>query len=170
MTVKKLTLTAFMLTLAIVLSFFESLMPALPFMPPGVKLGLSNIVTMYALFTIDRKTAFTLNVLKSVFVFTQRGVIAAALSLTGGIVSLVVIILLDLVLGKHISYLALSVAGAVFHNLGQFACVVLIFDDSAVLWYIPLLIVSGVVMGSVTGTLLNVVMPRLGTLKGESDA
>ena len=170
MSVKKLTFTAFLLTLAITLSFMESLFPTLPFMPPGVKLGLSNIVTMYTLFTVDKPSAFMLNTLKSVFVFTQRGAIAAALSFTGGIVSLGVMILLHKILKDRISYLSLSAAGAVFHNLGQFVCIVLLFDDKAVLWYIPVLIVSGVIMGCVTGTVVNTVMPRLGLIKGEENA
>ena len=161
MSVQKLTRTALMLALIIVLSILENMLPPLPALPPGVHLGLSNIVTMYALFTIDKKTAVTLNFLKSVFVFMTRAAIAGALSLMGGMLSILAVILLDRLIGKKVSYTALSVAGAVFHNIGQLTGVIIILDNPAALGYLPVLIVSGVIMGSVTGTVLNVVMPRL---------
>lgn len=165
MTVQKLTRSAFLLALVIVLSFLESMLPPLVSFAPGIRLGLGNIVTMYALFTIDKKTAFMLNILKSCFVFATRGAIAAALSLTGGILSLVVIILLGAVLKQRSSYIALSVSGAVFHNVGQLAAISVLMNNAAAFFYLPVLIIAGVVMGSVTGTVLNVVMPGLKNLK-----
>ena len=154
-----------MLALVIVLSFLESMLPPLVSFAPGIRLGLGNIVTMYALFTIDKKTAFLLNILKSVFVFATRGAIAAALSLTGGILSLIVIIVLDTLLKQRISYLALSVSGAVFHNVGQLAAISLLMNNKAAFFYLPVLIAAGVAMGSITGTILNVVMPRIKEIK-----
>lgn len=156
-----LTRTALMLALITVLSVLENMLPPLPALPPGVHLGLSNIVTMYALFTIGKKTAVTLNTLKALFVFATRGAIAGALSFMGGMLSVFVIIALNALVGKKVSYTALSVAGAVFHNIGQLIGIAFILDNPAVVGYLPVLIVSGVVMGSVTGTILNVVMPRL---------
>ncbi|MBQ8941063.1 MAG: Gx transporter family protein [Firmicutes bacterium] len=164
MKVNKLTRTALMLSLIIVLSALENMLPPLPALPPGVHLGLSNIVTMYALFTTGKKTAVLLNVLKSVFVFITRGAIAGALSLSGGMLSILIIIALKAALADKISFAALSVAGAVFHNAGQLAAITVILDNFAAVYYLPVLIVSGVVMGSVTGTVLNVVMPRLGMI------
>ena len=155
-----------MLSLIIVLSVLENMLPPIPALPPGVHLGLSNIVTMYALFTIGKKTAVLLNVLKSVFVFVTRGAIAGALSLSGGMLSIFVIIALGAFLGAKISFAALSVAGAVFHNVGQLAAITVVLDNFAAVYYLPVLIVSGVVMGSVTGTVLNVVMPRLQKIDG----
>lgn len=166
MSVKKLTRTALMLSLIIVLSVLENMMPPLPALPPGVHLGLSNIVTMYALFVLGKKTAVLLNVLKSAFVFITRGAIAGALSLSGGLLSIFVIILISRILSDKISYAALSVSGAVFHNIGQLIGIIVFLDNPAVVYYLPVLIVSGVVMGSVTGTILNVVMPRLRQLDG----
>ena len=169
MRVRVLTRTALMLALIIVLSVLENMLPPLPALPPGVHLGLSNIVTMYALFTIDKKTAVTLNALKSVFVFLTRAVIAGILSFMGGMLSIFVIIALNAVIGKRVSYTALSVSGAVFHNVGQLIGIIFILDNPAALGYLPVLIVSGVIMGSVTGTVLNVVMPRLKTIETKNE-
>ncbi len=166
MTTKKLTRTAFMLALIIVLSVFESTLPPIVASVPGIRMGLGNIVTMYALFTIDKKTAFTLNILKSVSVLVTRGVTAAILSFFGGMLSLAVIILLHFILKNSVSYMALSVSGAVFHNVGQLTAISLIFDNFAAFCYLPVLIAAGVVMGCVTGTVLNVVMPRLDSIGG----
>ena len=157
-----------MLALIIVLSILENMLPPLPALPPGVHLGLSNIVTMYALFTIGKKTAVTLNALKSVFVFLTRAVIAGTLSFMGGMLSIFVIMLLNALIGKKTSYTALSVAGAVFHNIGQLIGIIFILNNPAAAGYLPVLIVSGVIMGSVTGTVLNVVMPRLETIEQTS--
>ena len=165
MTVKRLTRSAFLLALIMVLSFLESMLPPVVSFAPGIRLGLGNIVTMYALFTIDKKTAFLLNILKSVFVFITRGATAAALSLTGGILSLIVIIVLSMLLKERVSYLSLSILGAVFHNIGQLAAISVLMNNKAAFFYLPVLIVAGTVMGSITGTVLNVVMPGLDRIK-----
>jgi len=165
MTVKRLTRSAFLLALIMVLSFLESMLPPVVSFAPGIRLGLGNIVTMYALFTIDKKTAFLLNILKSVFVFITRGATAAALSLTGGILSLIAIIVIGMLLKERVSYLSLSILGAVFHNIGQLAAISVLMNNKAAFFYLPVLIVAGTVMGSITGTVLNVVMPRLDRIK-----
>ena len=66
--VKRLALMGLLFALAMALSFLESLLPALPMLPPGIRLGLSNIVTMYALFALGPVSGYTIAVLKSLFV------------------------------------------------------------------------------------------------------
>ncbi len=79
--------------LSIVLSFAESaLIPPLPV--PGLKIGLSNIVTMYCLFCMGRREAYMIAVLKSMFVLFTRGAVGAAMSLAGGLASVTVMLLL----------------------------------------------------------------------------
>lgn len=148
-----------LLCLAWVLSFVEGLIPALPSMPPGIKLGLSNIVTIYCLFFINAKSALFISILKSVFVFLTRGPIAGLLSLAGGVFS--VIVMATLKRYKSFSYLLLSIFGAVSHNIGQIAVSALLFKTASIFYYLPLLIVSGVAMGTVTATLMKVLLPAL---------
>lgn len=159
-----LVLTGLMLAVAIVLSVVENMLPPLPIPVPGVKFGLSNIAVMYALFFLGKKQAFTIALLKSVFVFATRGMIASLLSLAGGVLSLVVMITLLAIFEKRISYLVTSLFGAVAHNLGQFLVITLLYTDLAILGYLPLLMVSGILAGIATATLLKFVLPAFKSL------
>lgn len=156
---KYITLMGFMLTLIIVLSILEGFIPALPYLPPGVKLGLSNIVTMYALFFMGKRYAFTLALIKSLFICILRGATAGVLSFCGGILSISVIILLIALFNKKISYLILSISGAIFHNVGQLIAVSILLNSNYVFYYFPFLLVAGIIMGFITGTILKTVMP-----------
>lgn len=98
--------------LAMALSFLESLLPALPMLPPGIRLGLSNIVTMYALFVLGPVSGYTIAVLKSLFVLLTRGAVAAAMSASGGIASVTVMLLLSLLPGIRRQYLRSAFSAA----------------------------------------------------------
>ena len=129
--VKRLALMGLLFALAMALSFLESLLPALPMLPPGIRLGLSNIVTMYALFALGPVSGYTIAVLKSLFVLLTRGAVAAAMSASGGIASVTVMLLLSLLPGIRRQYLLLSVFGGAAHNVGpvhhqQSICLVLL--------------------------------------------
>jgi heptaprenyl diphosphate synthase len=156
----RLVLTGLLFAAAIVLSMVEDALQ-LPVPAPGVKFGLSNIVVMYALFFLGKKEAYLVAVLKSMFVFITRGLIASVLSLSGGILSITVMILLMVVFKDKISYLIISIAGSVFHNLGQLIAVSLIYTNLLLIVYLPILLVSGVIAGIATSTLLRVFIPAL---------
>ena len=164
MKTKTLTRTALLFSLSIVMAYLEHLIPPLPFAPPGVKLGLSNIITMYTLFFIGIPQAFLVAVLKAAFVFLTRGTIAAALSMLGGLASVSIMSLLSLPgrkdESKKLSFLFLSISGAIFHNLGQLVGVYLMISHSF-LAYVPVLILSGILMGLITGSLLYLLLPAL---------
>ncbi len=156
---KYITYMAMLLTLTIVLSIFESMLPSFTAIP-GVKLGLANIVVMFTLFFIGRKYAFALNIAKGIFVLITRGAVAGILSLCGGMLSILVIIFLHSIFKERISYLLLSISGAIAHNIGQIMAVSVMLNAYAYM-YLPVLIVSGVVMGSITGILLKTLLPVL---------
>lgn len=156
---KKLVLTALLFAVALVLSVVENSFSPVTFIAPGVKLGLSNIAVMYALFFLEGKQAFTIAVLKALFVFITRGPIAGLLSLSGGILSLVVMILLLLIFKDKISYLILSIFGSVTHNVGQFIVISLIYTNMYLWVYLPVLLVAGVIAGIATSTLLRFILP-----------
>lgn len=156
-----ITYMAMFLALIAVLSIFESMLPPFPMLPPGVKIGLANVVTMFALFFVGKKEAFTLNIAKAVFVGVTRGFAAGVLSFSGGILSILVLILLFSVFKEKISYLALSICGAIAHNIGQLAAVSVMMDNYYTLYYVPVLLISGIIMGSITGVLLKTLLPVL---------
>lgn len=155
----KLVLTSLFFAIAIILSIIENSLPPLPIAVPGVKFGLSNIAVMYVLFFIGKESAYTVAVLKAVFVFSTRGWIASVLSLTGGILSLTIMILLMALFREKISYLILSIAGAVFHNIGQLIAVSIVYTNLYLMYFMPVLLVTGVLAGVVTSVLLNVIRP-----------
>ena len=88
-TAKEAALMGMLFAMAMALSFAESLLPVLPMLPPGFKLGLSNIVTMYTLFMLGTKRGFAIAVMKSLFVLLTRAPVAAFMSLCGGLLSVV---------------------------------------------------------------------------------
>lgn len=150
--------------LSVILSFIEGLIPT-SFLPPGVKLGLSNILTMYCIFFLGAKRAFALATLKSLFVFLTRGFTASMMSLAGGLFSVLVILLLSKIKKAKLSYLILSVIGAISHNIAQMFMITLIFKNAFTIWYLPILLISGVIMGVITGFILKAVLPALSKLK-----
>ena len=150
---------AIMLSIAAVLTALEHALPPLPFLPPGISLGLSNIVVMYCVFFVGSTRAAALNIFKALFVLLTRGSTAGLLSLCGGLLSVGIIILLVILFKTKVSYAAVSVAGAIAHNIGQYAAVSLITAPAYIIYYLPILIISGVAMGLTTGTLLKTVLP-----------
>ena len=162
--VKSLALMGLMFAAAMALSFLESLLPALPMLPPGIRLGLSNIVTMYVLFVLGPGKGYVIAVLKSFFVFLTRGAVAFAMSLAGGIVSVTVMLLLSLVPQLKKQYLLLSIFGGVAHNCGQLVMARFVIGNRYVWGYLPILVVAGVLMGAVTGLVLKVVLPHINRL------
>jgi len=160
MKTKKIALIGLLLAIIAVLSAIEHiLLPPLPFLPPNMKLGLSNIIVMYCVFFIGSAQAVTLNIAKSAFVLLMRGPIAATLSFCGGILSVCIIILLIKIFKERVSYISVSVAGAIAHNTGQFAAVSVIINSPYIIYYLPALLISGVILGTVTGLLLRIIMP-----------
>lgn len=158
---KRLTQLGILFAMALVLSLLESLLPAIPSLPSGAKLGLSNVVTMYALFVMGNGEGLAIALLKSLFVLFTRGPIAMAMSLAGGILSVLVMILLRRIERIGREYLLLSIFGAVAHNIGQLVMSVFFVGTTKIFYYAPILVLCGIVMGVTTGLILKVIMPHL---------
>jgi len=156
---KRIAVLGMMLAIIAALSALEHMLPPLPFLPPQVRPGLSNVVTMYTLFFLGTGPALLLTVLKSLFVLLMRGAVAGFLSLCGGLLSVGVILALAAVSKRRLSYLLLSVGGALAHNAGQLLAASLVLKTGLVFTYFPVLAVAGILMGSITGALLRAVMP-----------
>ncbi len=161
----QLVLTALLFAVAIVLAIVETMLPSLPIPVPGVKFGLSNVAVMYALFFVGWKRAYGIAVLKGFFVFVTRGAIGSLLSLIGGILSVSVMILLLILFRKKITYVILSIFGAVFHNLGQFIGIMVLYTGMSIWAYLPVLIIAGIVAGIFTAMLLRFVLPAFARLE-----
>lgn len=158
---QKIALTGVLAAQALALSFLENLLPALPFLPPGVKLGLSNIVTMFCAGSLGFTTAFCVTVIKSLFVFLTRGATAFFMSLGGGLLSTLAMCLMIKFVKNKSGYVGVAVVSSVCHNFGQLAVSIIITKTTAMLSYAPVLLLSAVIMGFITGTVLKLVMPLL---------
>ncbi len=161
---KSLVLTGLLFAVAIVVAVLEGMLPPIPVPVPGVKLGLSNIVVMYTVFFLGAKQAYGISVLKSFFVLITRGAIAGALSLSGGLLSISIMLIVIYLTKKKASYAITSISGAISHNIGQFIVISLIYTGTNVWFYFPLLIVAGVVTGLLTAGILRIVLPALNKL------
>ena len=157
---RQVALGGMLFALAIVLGVVEGLIAPALGLPPGIKPGLANIVVMYALFFLGKRQALLLVLLKAMFAMLTRGASAGALSLSGGLLSLAVMCLV-LFLDKRPSFLILSIAGAVCHNLGQLLMASLWLQTAFSLAYAPVLIISGIGMGALTAVSLRVLLPAL---------
>ena len=160
--VRQTVLMGLMFALAMVLSYVESMI-TVPGLPPGVKLGLSNIVTMYCVFFLGWKQAYTLAVLKGFFALLTRGFTAACMSPAGGLVSVMLLLILPKKL--NLSYTLISVLGSLGHNFGQLLMASVIMKSGFVIYYLPIMAVSGVGMGVATGVLLRVMLPYMNKLQ-----
>ena len=150
--------------LALVLSTIEMMLPPLPLLPPGAKLGLSNIVTMYAAGAVGLWPALCIAVIKGLFSGITRGFTAMLMSLSGGILSTFAMWLLLHLKRRPFGLVGLGVAGALSHNAAQLLVAALL-TTPAVIYYIPWLIIFGVLSGILTGLVLRIIMPLLDRFK-----
>lgn len=160
---RQVALSGLLFALTMAFSFLEGLIP-LPGLLPGMKLGLANIVIMYALFFMGVGQAFTLDLLKALFVFLVSGPTAGFLSLCGGLASLAVMWVLYYVLPHRPTWFILSVCGALGHNAGQLVGASFILSSALSLYYAPIMLVLGLVMGAVTSVTLRAILPAMGRL------
>ena len=160
---KKLTLCGMLTALAIVLSLAERLFPLDAIVPvPGVKLGLANVVTLFALTRLSVRDAVAILLCRVALSSLLMGSVTAFLfSLFGGLLALAVMGLLLCAEGKFCSVLGVSVAGAAAHNIGQIIAAVTWMKTGAVIAYLPLLLVMSVPLGLVTGLTAAVVLSHL---------
>ena len=141
-----------LLALSAGISSAESLLP----LPLGVKPGFSNLPVMYSMAEQGAKYGFAICILKSVFVLLTRGVAAFFMSLSGGTLSYIIMLLLYR--KTEASLMLISIAGALAHNAGQLCAASAIMKTAAVFGYSPVMIISGCIAGAVTGAVLKLLL------------
>ena len=155
---RELARCALLTALALALSWLESLVP-LPGAPPGVKLGLGNLAVMFALYRLGPRQAAGLSLTRALLAAAMFGsAYSLAYSLAGAAVSLAVMLALKRT--GRFSILGVSIAGGVGHNLGQILVAAAVLGD-AVIWYLPVLLVSGVAAGAAIGVVGGIVTERI---------
>ncbi len=157
---RRLTLLALLTAIALTIFMAEAQLP--PILPiPGIKLGLANIVTVYAMFALGPGDAMMI-LLCRVFlgsVFSGQ-MMTLFYSLAGGVLSWLVMLLLRRVLTLRQMWLCSPIAG-IFHNLGQLLAAVVLMGTWTVLAYLPYLIIAGAISGVFTGLCAQFLLARL---------
>ena len=145
--------------LALILSYVESLFP-LSIAVPGVKMGLPNLVIVFALYRLGAGSAARISLVRVAIVALLFGNVYSFLySIAGAVLSLLMMTLLRILPGLHTA--GVSVAGAVVHNAAQIGVAMIILGTDKIIYYLPALLVSGVVSGVVIGVLAALMIARL---------
>ena len=159
MKASKLSLAALSVSLAMILSFVESQIPAFVAIP-GVKIGLTNIVVIYALYKLGWKYAAVISFVRVLLVGILFGNgVSIAYSLAGAAVSFVVMVLL--IRAKVFSTAAVSVAGGVMHNMAQIGMACIIMETNLLTYYAPFLLISGTLAGIAIGVISAIMIKRV---------
>ena len=168
MDAKRVATYGMMIALAMVLSFLESMLPAFVAVP-GVKLGLTNLVVMVALYKLSPADAVIINIIRIILVgLTFGNAFSLVYSMAGGILSFVVMLLLYKT--GRFSEAGVGAAGGVAHNLGQIIVAMIVMKTAGVAFYLPVLIASGLVAGVIIGILSGLVVARLPGDKNQDKA
>jgi len=145
--------------LALIVTYVETLIPFY-FGVPGVKLGLTNIVILCVLYFMGAKDAFLLSILRIVLGgFLFGSMYSIIYSLAGGLLSLAVMYLLKK--SKGFSIAGVSMCGGITHNIGQLLVAVAVVDNFNLFYYLPVLLISGLVTGLLIGILGKELQRRL---------
>ena len=156
---KHIAYLGLLLTLALILSYVESLIPVFVSIP-GVKLGLANLVVLICLYAYPSKYAFLLSGMRVILAGVLFGSMFSILySLSGAFFSLMVMLFAKKVF--KLGILGVSVLGGVFHNMGQLLLAMVVVSNYRIGYLLPYLLLSGVLTGAVIGFIANSIVPYL---------
>lgn len=147
------------IALALIFSYVETLIP-FNFGIPGVKLGLANLVIVIALYKMKLSDVYLLSVVRVLLTgFIFGNYFSIMYSLAGGLLSLTVMALIKNQGG--FSVMGISIAGGVMHNVGQLIIAMIIVETFSVVYYVPVLLISGLITGCVIGIVSAEMLKRL---------
>ena len=159
---KKIALGGILTALAMIFSYIESLIP-IPLPVPGVKLGIANIAIISVLYLLGSGQALLVNLLRITLTAVLFGNFNSFLfSMAGGMLSLLVMVILKK--SGHFSIVGVSVAGGVFHKI---TAAVFLMDTTAIYYYLPVLLIFGIVTGIIIGLMGGYVTQRVYPVVGE---
>lgn len=145
---KRISVIAVFTALALIFSYIEAIIP-FNLGVPGVKLGIANIVVVCALYIFGVKEAAGISLIRVFVIGLLFGnAVSLIYSLSGAILSIAVMIICKRL---KLSVIGVSAMGGIFHNVGQLSAAALILNSSAVMYYYPVLFISGIVTGIIIG-------------------
>jgi len=156
---QRIALSGLLVALMLVLGYVESLLPVAAGIP-GIKLGLSNGILIFAVYILGIPTAFVLMVLKVVLSGLMFGGVSAMMyAFAGGLLSMIFMCLLSRVKGVHV--IVVSMVGGLMHNVGQVGLAMVMLSTPKLMYYMAILMVVGLGCGALTGICADSVMKHL---------
>lgn len=156
---KSVALLGICSALAMVLSYLESLIP-LSFAVPGIKLGLANIAIVFVLYKLGAKEAVIVSLVRIVWVAILFGnALTLAYSAAGAVLSLTAMILLKRT--ERFSTVGVSVIGGILHNTGQILVAMMVMETAQIVYYLPVLCISGIAAGVAVGLVSAILVKRV---------
>ncbi len=145
--------------IAVVLSYVEMLLP-ITIGIPGAKPGFANIIIVFAIYSIGGVSALIINFIRILIIGILFGnLVSISFSICGALVSLTVMLTVKRIKGIH--SLGVSICGGVSHNLGQIAAASVLVDNYSILYYLPVLMIAGILSGIVIGIISGLMIKRL---------
>ena len=166
---RNISMYAVYVALAFIFSYIESLFP-ISVGIPGVKPGFANIVTVYIIYTSGKPSSvFAVTLLRTVLLACTFGNLSTLIySVCGGLLSASVMLILYKT--KLFSVFGVSIAGGVAHNAGQLAVAALILDTKELIYYFPILLITGMIAGFAVGYIANICIKRIRRPSGLSSS
>lgn len=159
MKTKKMTWIALLVAQGLVLHVIEGMLP-IPFIAPGARLGLTNIITLMALYMMDFNEVLLVVVLRVLLSTLIGGNMSSFMySIAGGILSFLSMYILKKIGKENVSIIGISVLGSVFHNIGQVIVAGLIINNAMIVSYLPILLVAGIGTGIFIGFVGKFLLP-----------
>lgn len=149
LSVKKIAIIAIFISLALILSYVDSLIP-LTIMVPGIKIGLTNVVIIFSLYMLGFHTALFISIIRVILSSVLFGsILTFAYSMTGAMLSILVMVILKNKV--KLSTLTISIIGAVMHNIGQILMAIILMNTKEIIYYLPILMITGMISGTIIG-------------------
>ena len=139
---KKISLSALFTAFAVILSYIETLFPSIGI--PGVKLGLANLAIILVMYFLGCRWAIVSNIVRIIIIGAVFSFLIMALLKKTGVFSMITV----------------AILGSVFHNVGQILVAAFIVKTYGIVTYLPVLIVSGIIAGTVIGVLSDIIYKR----------
>lgn len=157
--VRMISFSAMFLATSIILSYIEHIIP-INFMAPGVKPGLANMVNIISMFTMGPIYAFTIGIMRIIIMAAMFGnMLSFIYSFSGFILSFLIMYIVGYKL--KMSEITCAIMGAIAHNTAQIFMAILILGTKEIIYYLPILMLSGFIFGMITGILSSLILVRL---------
>lgn len=161
MNTKNIAKISMLLSISVVLSLIESIIPIFNGIVPGIKLGLANIVIVFSLYYLSFKEAIYITILRVIIMGILRtGLFSISFffSISGALLSIISMYIAKKI--TKLSIVGISIIGSIFHSIGQIIIAIIFLSNINIIYYLPILLISSVITGFIVGIISNKLIDR----------